>query len=361
MDLTLAFWIGLVVIAIIAGTVFYQDILRFVKRNQEVDEIYVQALESLLDGELRLGTERLKKAIRENTENIAAYIRLGNIMREHGSVNTAIKIHAELHMRKSLPQQYANRLNKALADDYIKAGNYEKSLYHLNLIDLSKYPISINLNNYKRQLLEKLGRWEDAFQLLKNSHSQDEKSRKKLAHYKVKMAEKKVEEGEEKEARIIYKEALKFVDHYPTALLGLGDSYWRENRKDEAIQKWQSLCQNNPKHAYLAFEKLEKAWFEIGEFEKTQQFYQMMLREYSEIIEPYLALATILEKKGEFEKALEILDKGLRIDSENKQLLGHKVKILIKAEKNNEAASLGLQLLRTEIFSLEKQYTSSMN
>ena len=67
--------------------------LSFFRRKKDSHTLYTEALEALLDGDSDSAFEKLRELIREDTENIRAYLKLGDIFRERGQVEQLSLIH----------------------------------------------------------------------------------------------------------------------------------------------------------------------------------------------------------------------------------------------------------------------------
>ena len=133
--------------------------------------------------------------------------------------------------------------------------------------------------------------------------------KQKMALYRVFEGLKLAEESNGKEARIKFKEALKQDPKCAAAYYYLGHSYIQEERLEDAVKEWQSLCSKIPEKAHVVFDDLEKTWFELGNFAEAENLYNKILEENTDDIHAALALAEIYNKKGEYDRALEILQR----------------------------------------------------
>ena len=69
----------------------------------------------------------MRDVVKQDTSHIDAYLQIGNILREEGNVEGAIKIHRSLTMRPNLSKDIQRQIHKSLAIDYFKLGNIPKS------------------------------------------------------------------------------------------------------------------------------------------------------------------------------------------------------------------------------------------
>jgi len=275
------------------------------KRKVTSDE-YTESLRLILLGEKKQALEKLRLAAIKNTNNIDAYIRIGDILRENGKVENAIKVHRQLVVRKGLSNQERVQVYKCLIKDFEVAKRYEEGLKHIEKI------LQIDKKNdwaLKKRLkfYELLGQWQKAFesqkQILKLNR---EKNNKLLALYKTQKGLALVKEGNEKDGRIAYREALKLDETCVPAYLYLGDSYVSENRRADALTQLTTLTQKIPERAHLAFDRLRQLLFDMGNFSQLETIYQTIQTKNPDNSEVYLALAKLYEKKGDFREALEL-------------------------------------------------------
>ena len=322
------------------------------KSGKEKDQPYLQALKYMAEGENRLAVEKFKESVRENSSNVDAYIKLGTILRNEGLYKNATRIHKDLTLRGDLKPEELIDVKRSLVLDYWYMNDYSKAEFYLkqliekkNLIDWAT-PYLVKIYEYRED-------WEKAFNILnKSSLSTEDKGKSKMAWLKVKQGQKLVDSDSEKDARIIFKEALKINNECAEAYLQLGDSYLRENRPSDAINAWSDLCKKVPDKASLAFERLEKAWFEKGQFSKIEELYNSMLQENEENLPAILALSEIHRKKGEYDEAMKLLKGALKKDLDLSPIQLQMVKVYMDKNLFKEAANLALELI-------DKDYSNS--
>ena len=109
------------------GLFFY--ILKL-KPNKKTDikELYSQGLDMMINGLQRSAYNNFKKIVELDSENIKAYLKLGQVLRESGNVNKALKIHKGLIIRQNLSSYDLNELHKNLALDYFDLNRMDKAI-----------------------------------------------------------------------------------------------------------------------------------------------------------------------------------------------------------------------------------------
>jgi lipopolysaccharide biosynthesis regulator YciM len=288
-----------------------------------------------------------KEAVRQGSDNIDAYVKLGIILRNEGLYKNAIRIHQDLTLRGNLEPEDLINVKKNLVLDYWYLKEYAKAEHYLNQLLEDKSQIDW-VAPYLIKIFEKREEWDKAFAMLqKSSLASEEKGKKKMALFKVKQGIQLAENKKEKEARVLIKEGQKIDPNCEEAYLQLGDSYLRENRTDDAIKIWTDLTKKVPEQAPKAFKRLEKAWFEKGQFSKIEDLYTSMLKSNPEYLPAIIALSEILRKKGEHDKALKLLEEAQKTDLDQNEINKQMIKIYFDKNLYKNAAELAMQIVDT--------------
>jgi lipopolysaccharide biosynthesis regulator YciM len=346
MQSTISFevWVIIVLFCIVLIMALYSVYARK-KVVSDEDNPYVMALKYMAEGENRLAVEKFKEAVRDNSSNIDAYLKLGTILRNEGLYKNAIRIHQDLTLRGNLGSNELIEVKKNLILDYWYLRDYTKAEYYLNQLKDDKSLIDW-ITPYLVKILEKKGEWQQAIDILnKSSLSHEQKGKYKIAGLKVKKGQKLAQDQEEKDARILFKEAIKIDHECAEGYLQLGDSYIRDNRTTDAINAWTDLCKKVPDKAHLAFDRLEKAWFEKGKFSKIEELYHSMLQEDENYLPAIIALSEIYRKKGDYDQALKLLQGAQKRDLESDLIQSQMAKVSLDKGQFKEAATLALDLL----------------
>lgn len=298
---------------------------------------YVEALHLILEGRREEAIVELKKTVKADTENIMAYIMLGNLFRESGHPIKAAKIHSNLLMRGDLDKHQVSRILTHLILDYHdanmpgKAIEMAERLAHRNKQDIENQQLLLSLYEAK-------GDWDKAFFCRQTINKwQKKQDQGILALYKVESGLSAIEKGAEREGRIRFREAIKLDKACIPAYLYWGDSYKRENRNDDAIRIWQEFTQKNPKRAHLAFSRLKETLFETGRYWEIEGIYQSILQK-SKNPAARLELADFYRKQGQFDQAIELCQEVL--DKHPETPMAWYILAQVHNQRGNESAAL---------------------
>lgn len=293
-----------IVIAILVIAVIYFSIKRFLKRPLAADTLYAQALSLLLEGKREEAIKILRQTVTADTNNVEAYLRLGDLYREKEDLDMAVRIHRPLSIRRGLSKEMEIRIYESLGRDYIKAERYQKaSLIYEELTKIDKKnPLFYETLLW---LYEKTDRWDEADETLKRI-KKIQKDKHLLALYYVESA-KNVYPKHQKRALEYIDKALKLDSSCVQALLLLSDHYHKTDNIPKAITIYKKLIDKMPQYSFLVLDNLQKAYFDIGKFADVIPLYEKLLKKLPEESLLYLNLARIYEKKGEIEKAIDLL------------------------------------------------------
>lgn len=287
------------------------------RRTSQAPKLYMEALRALVDGDDHVAFERLKMTANEDSSNIDAYLKLGDLLRKRGKYDRAIRVHEELTLRLGLSKSAQVAVHKALAQDYVGAGNHQQAESSLlKILELDKE--NLWAANQLVALYESTGRFDEAYEArkasLKISGLKDGQS---LALYKTLAGTKLATQGKKSEARVEYKDALSHDPNCIPALLYIGDAYWEDGRADEAVEWWMRLANAHPQAAHLVFERLERAYFDLGQYGEITKFYDRIIEKNPDNTTALIGLADLALKKGEFDRALQQYRHVLEVDNDN--------------------------------------------
>lgn len=308
------YWWILVPVVVAALIVVFLLVKFKRKKIKPAQLLYIDGLKALLAGDVNLAFHKLKQVVSQDTKNVDAYLKLGDIFRKKKRFDKALRIHEELALRRSLSSEERVDIKKGLALDYIEAGNHSQAISNLKEIlkinERDTWTLQFLLSEY-----EETGNWDEAFELRsKFSKHKTEKDNSVLALYKVFKGKELSSQGDYHKARLAYKEALNYDEKCVPAYIFLGDAYYGEQRLDEAVVYWKKLLQMVPSAGYLVFNKLEKTLFELGSFGEISEIYEQIYRENPKDSHALFALASLDEKKGRTEEAQLKYDQILEID-----------------------------------------------
>jgi lipopolysaccharide biosynthesis regulator YciM len=297
-------WIFIGIAIIVFSLVSYYSFQ--LKRKKGSGNAYIMALEAIIDENPRVAIEKLKEEAKNNSDNVKAYLYMGDLLRSTGLYKNALKIHLELTYRKNITPEIRKKIYKALLKDYYLLEDWQ------NVIKMAKTEPDILAEREIMHMLfrayEELEKWEDALKFFDKINLRLKEFKMRKALYKVFYGLQVAENETGHDARLIFKEALKIDPKCTAAYFSIAQTYFEENRLDDAIQYLKRLALQVPEQSFYAFKPLEETFLEKNEFPKVQSFYEELIKKFPDIIYPYYALANLHVKKGDISKAIELLN-----------------------------------------------------
>ncbi len=310
--------VAMIIIALAIGLICTLAIVTVVRRRRSQRlrsaALYVEALKELIRGDEESAFRHLRSVVMEDTANVDAYLKLGDILRRRGETDTALKIHRQLTVRKDISPQVRKEVLQSLAMDYMESGKNERAIATLKELissdrrDLWSHRQLLRLYQMEQSWSQALAVQETIFKITGQRDSA------LLALFEVQIGHQLLAQKEYHKARLKYKDALRRDRTCLPAYLALGDAHQKEHRLDQAIESWKELIEKVPQKAYLAFNRLEKSLFEKGQFGEVSVLYHDLLERDPENLQAHLALASFYEKKGDLKGAIQACENALQID-----------------------------------------------
>ncbi len=296
-------------LAIIALIIMYFLYDKYKKEKKVKDpSVYIDGLKALLDGRVEAAFGKFREVVSEDSANIDAYIRIGDILRKYGKADKALQVHKDLTMRHGLTAAEKILILRSLALDFIELKDYQSAEASVEEL--------LSLNSKNRWANEKLLEihslnqdWIAALEVKEKLVKLDgDKSKSPLAIYKFLQGEKLFRKKDYHKARLLFKEAISMKKSCVPAYVYIGDSYLAENRLEDAVSYWQNMIRIVPDEAHLVLGRLQKALFSLGKFGEISAVCIDILDSSPKNMAARLTLAEYHYKKGEASAAIEHLD-----------------------------------------------------
>ncbi len=305
---------------------------------------YIAGLNYLIAGEKDKALEKLQATVRLDTDFVDAYVKIGDILRESGTPDKALKIHRDLAVRPVLPDDQRISVMKALAQDYQALGRWQQALSACESIlstdRRNQWALDMQLSLY-----EEMGDWQAAYEIIRknNRYSKQEKSTR-LAAYKVEQGLQNVRAKREHDGRVCFREAIKEDPACVPAYLELADSYIREERSKDALEVLDDYIKRIPQFADLAFARLKQVLYDLGQFAMMERIYLELEKDHPAVVSGLLGLAEIYEKKGELNRAVESCERALAVDPNRLDAKLMLVRLQSKMGREEAAADIAAEL-----------------
>ncbi|NQV29288.1 MAG: tetratricopeptide repeat protein [Candidatus Marinimicrobia bacterium] len=321
MDLT-TFIILVVVVGIIGVSLrffFFSNPKKIGARGAEI-----KALNHILAGENKKALQQLSEIAHNDTSNIGAFLQVGDLHRQLGNAEQAIRVHQDVLNRDGIDQEFILMAHKRLAKDYEVLKQFTMAIQHAEAV------LRVDKKNlWALQALHrfavKTNNWGAAIKAFQKENASGGKADPLLpAIYKTQEALKVKASGNLSEAISLLKQAIKLNSKCAAPYYQLGKIRQEEGNYKHAIDFYTTFVELDPTAGSIIFSEIEKMYFELGQFEQVEQFYQRLHIKQPENLEVIIGLANYFERKGEFRDALTLLEEIKDPDYNNLSfILGH--------------------------------------
>ena len=318
--------LSILVIAIGTSLFFYYKKKPLIKNNS--NKLYTEALNMLVRGDSQNAIRLLRDVVKQDTNHLDAYLQLGDILREEGNSQNAIKIHQSLTVRPWLDDKLQIQIHQSLAKDYLS----------LNEISLAKKEAEMILNIDKKEfwateflldLAEKSHDWAQAAHLIKTLDSNNSDITR-LARFKVYEGMGKFENDDRKGAEQCFNKAIEIAPNFGLPHLYLGNLFSENRNLVKALEHWEQYALLDLKNGSSIYSKIESALFDLGRFSEVEKFYQRALKNNPRNLDALAKIANVLEEKGERQKALDLVEDALSQHEDSIKLRLMKLKLSIQ-------------------------------
>jgi lipopolysaccharide biosynthesis regulator YciM len=274
---------------------------------------FVEGLHHLALGQSDLALRHLLKVRRENPDSVEVALVLGNLFRDSGQVERAIKIHQELLHRTDLTRAERVQALACLGTDFLKAGFLDRAASTFQeALDLD--PKSVLSLTGLAKIQEDERRWAEAY------HSRARLARLRRAHDSLVLAYLQAEVGREsaksgqaQAAEKAFRHAIALDRRAVPAYLGLADLHAATDPR-RSIAVLEDLVRALPDRAYHAFDRLATLYTSLGESSRFAALCERLIQQDSQDWRARLALARHLRSEGRAPEAHGLLLRALEVN-----------------------------------------------
>src|SRR5688500_7912215 len=271
---------------------------------------YMLGLNFLVDNQVDQAIEELTQATSTGTDALEIQMILGNLYRQKGQVARAINVHQALLQRPDLTTLEHAYVLLCLGLDFRHAGFVDRALEAfqevVRLDPKNRYAL-VNL----QKLHEDQQQWEEAAGVRQKIAAIDSRTRKEdqqiLGFLRSQIGRAQAKGGDRAQALRSFRAAIDIDPRTAPAYLELGDTHERQGNLTAAIESWESLIASLPERAYLAFERLERAYRASGSPQRFGALCEQLIAANPKEWRARLALARHLSGDGGHRAALDLL------------------------------------------------------
>ena len=264
-------------IIIISAILFYFSIKSFLKKKSNPIPVeYLKSINYLMTDQHDKALDTFMSMINVSKDTAETHIILGNMFRNRGEVDRAIRIHQNLIARPELHSRIKQECSKELAKDYLKAGFLDRAeIIFTKLSKEVKNPIQILY--YLKEIYEQEKEWKKAIEVSIRIQSVSNKELSDIiSHYYCELAEIQLSFGDNdsiKEARQYINKAIGYNKKSIRVFILLGDISSNNENYTDALKKYINIYENFPEESYLVLTKLKNVYEKLN---KKDNFYDFL-------------------------------------------------------------------------------------
>lgn len=310
------------------------------KQSNQFSRQYVAGLNYLLSDESDKAVDLFIQLLEVDSETIETHLSLGNLFRQRGEVDRAIKIHQNLVARQLTREQRQLALQE-LARDFLAAGLLDRAeAIWKELCEDSDFE-----ETALAQLLiihQQLREWDKAIEVaVRLQQFQGKKLAEPISHFYCEQAENALREGNQGEALAKFKRALGINPACARASLRLAELAMAEGEYERASKELLRVFEQDMDFASEAIPKLLQCYQQLGRSQALIPILEKAVEEHAGV-SVTLALAKLVEERDGLNQARELVLRQLRRHPSMKgfyQLVGFQ---LASAEEGPAKESLEL-------------------
>ena len=345
-------------------------IIHYLKRpnhSSSIRDLYIEGLDMLIMGKRKKAYKNFKLIIEKDSNNIKAYLYLGQVVRDGGNPKKALEIHQPLLYRKDINNYDKIELYKNLALDYYHMGDVEKS------IDFSKKTLDIEkFNDWSIKHLIKLYKekndWSNATEYLKILFKvNNNMNYAKLGLYRIQEGRILLKEQNFDLAKKAFEDALDIEENLSISYYFLGNAFAdesnsiydtamelenqiegslekneqsqklkldAENILDKAVTMWGHFIENMPEYSWMILPTLKDALQALHRYDDIEKLLIQTQNRNQNSIDITSHLADFYANKGDIDKALKTINEAL--EKNQNSLIAQLKKLKIICLKNKE-------------------------
>ena len=235
------------------------DIKQLIAESTTLPAAYFKGLNFLISDQHAKAVEAFSEAVQANTDSLELHFALGSLFRRTGETDRAINMHLSLLAKKELTPNQKSAVKAELAQDYLKAGLYDRAEELFKGLDDTRYQQPA-LN----ALLEIYVREREWAQAVATATELERLSgvpfRVEIAQYYCELAMNAIIAQQQDSARNHLNAALDANKNCVRANVLLGDVEAIQGAHQAAISHWKRIEYQQPEYLGLVANKMLKSY-----------------------------------------------------------------------------------------------------
>ena len=231
------------------------DIKQIISESTDLPSAYFKGLHYLISNQYDKAIEAFDDAIKLNNDSLELHFALGALLRKTGQIDRAINLHIDLLEQRELSLEQQESIKAELAQDYFKAGLYDRSEELLLALNRERY-YQFSLNTLL-EIYVKEREWKKAVETATELEKVSGVSfRVSISHFYCEIAVNEILNKKYSLAKKSLAQALEESKNCTRANILLGDIHSEEKLYEEAIVFWKKIEFQQPEYLGLVAPKI---------------------------------------------------------------------------------------------------------
>jgi lipopolysaccharide biosynthesis regulator YciM len=221
------------------------DLRQLKRERQDSPRAYFKGLNLLLNEQQDKAIDAFIEAVQNDPDTTELHFALGNLFRRRGEFERAVRVHQHLLGRADLKTGDRDRAQLALAQDYMKAGLFDRAEAAWKALEGTPFDGEARLALLS--LYERSRDWRHAVEVARQLDRTGGGSfASRIAHYECEIAEEADSAGRAEDADAALQRARKAAPQAPRPLLLTGQRLLRNGHPAQALASWDTLRERHP-------------------------------------------------------------------------------------------------------------------
>ena len=221
------------------------DLRQLKRERDDSPRAYFKGLNLLLNEQQDEAIDAFIKAVQDDPDTTELHFALGNLFRRRGEFERAVRVHQHLLERADLKAGDRDRAQLALAQDYMKAGLFDRAEAAWQALQGTPFDAEAQLALLS--LYERSRDWPQAALVARRLESQGTGSfAARIAHYECELSEQADAKGDPLQAEAALQRAREAAPQSPRPQVLAGQRLRRLGDHAGAVRAWDALRADQP-------------------------------------------------------------------------------------------------------------------
>ena len=221
------------------------DLRQWKRTDREAPRAYFKGLNLLLNEQPDKAIDAFIEAVQNDPDTTELHFALGNLFRRRGEFERAVRVHQHLLGRADLKAGDRDRAQLALAQDFMKAGLFDRAEAAWHALEGTPFDGEARLALLS--LYERSRDWRRAVEVARVLDRAGGGSfASRIAHYECEIAEEAEAQGRTEDAEAALQRARKAAPSAPRPLALTGQRFLRQAQPALALAAWDTLRERHP-------------------------------------------------------------------------------------------------------------------